>query len=130
MPDLQPTPVPRRRVLVIDDDEVLLDVMKQVLGAAGYDVEVARHGFLASYLVAHCRPDAIVLDIVMPGLDGYEVLSLLRRRPEARRVPVIACTALQGADAETRMRAAGFDAVVRKPVDFRVLVDALAGLRR
>ena len=100
----------RRRALVIDDDETLLDVMKEILSASGWDVETARHGFLAGYLAGHHRPDVIVLDIMMPGLDGYEVLSLMRRRPEARAVPVIACTSLKGPETEERIRSAGFDA--------------------
>ncbi len=120
----------RRRVLVIDDDEMLLQVVSEFLGSAGYDVETARHGFLAGYLAGHHRPDAILLDIMMPGLDGYEVLALMRRRAEARGIPVIACTSLKGPEAEARIRGAGFDAYVRKPIDFKVLLQLLEGLAR
>jgi two-component system cell cycle response regulator DivK len=119
---------PRKRVLVIDDDESLLEVMKELLTASGFDVEVARHGFLAGYLAGHYRPDAILLDIMMPGLDGYEVLSLLRRRPEARAIPVVACTSLKGGEAEGRIRAAGFDGYVSKPIDLGSLVQTIQGL--
>ncbi len=122
--------VQRPLVLVIDDDETLLEVMREVLGASGYDVETARHGFLAGYLAGHHRPNVIVLDIMMPGLDGYDVLSLMRRRPEARGIPVIACTSLKGEEAEARMRAAGFDAYIRKPIDFRELMKTIKGLLR
>jgi excisionase family DNA binding protein len=135
-PALVPAAVPpgpmaepqRRRVLVIDDDEALLEVVREFLRSAGWDVETARHGFLAGYLAGHHRPDVILLDIMMPGLDGYEVLSLMRRRPEARGIPVVACTSLKGAEAEGRIRAAGFDAYVKKPIDFRVLLELLGGL--
>jgi excisionase family DNA binding protein len=124
-----PAPVPRRRrVLVIDDDEALLAVVGEFLGSSGYDVETARHGFLAGYLAGHHHPDVILLDIMMPGLDGYEVLSLMRRRPEARRIPVVACTSLKGPEAEGRIRAAGFDAYVKKPIDFKVLLQLLERL--
>jgi excisionase family DNA binding protein len=126
-----PAPAPavrRRRVLVIDDDEALLAVMAEFLGSSGYEVETARHGFLAGYLAGHHHPDVILLDIMMPGLDGYEVLSLMRRRPEARRIPVVACTSLKGPEAEGRIRAAGFDAYVRKPVDFKALLQLLERL--
>lgn len=119
-----------RRVLVIDDDERFLEVVHEVLGSAGYEVETARHGFLAGYLAAHRTPGAILLDILMPGIDGYEVLALMRRRPEARGIPVLACTSLRGAEVEGRIRAAGFDAYLRKPVDFRSLLDTLARLVR
>ena len=118
------------RVLVIDDDEPLLDVMVEMLGAGGWQVETARHGFLGGYLAGLQRPDVIVLDIMMPGLDGFEALSLLRRRPEAKGIPVVACTSLQGPEIEARLREAGFDAFVRKPVDFAALLRTLAALRR
>ncbi len=120
----------RRRVLVIDDDEALLDVVREFLRSSGYDVETARHGFLAGYLAGHHRPDAILLDIMMPGLDGYEVLALMRRRAEARGIPVIACTSLKGPEVEARIRGAGFDAYVRKPIDFKSLLLLLEGLAR
>jgi excisionase family DNA binding protein len=126
-----PTPVPaRRRVLVIDDDEALLEVVQEFLRSSGYDVETARHGFLAGYLAGHHRPDVILLDIMMPGLDGYEVLSLMRRRAEARGIPVVACTSLKGPEVEARIRAAGFDAYLKKPIDFRALVELISGLVR
>lgn len=126
-----PTVAPRRRrVLVIDDDEALLEVMREFLGSSGYDVEMARHGFLAGYLAGHHRPDVILLDILMPGLDGYEVLSLMRRRPEARGIPVVACTSLKGSEAEGRIRAAGFDAYMKKPIDFKALLQLIEGLAR
>ncbi len=117
-----------RRILVIDDDEAFLEVVREVLAASGFEVEGARHGFLAGYLVGRSRPKAILLDILMPGIDGYEVLSLLRRRPESRGIPVVACTSLRGAEVEARVRSAGFDAYLRKPVEFRVLLDTLARL--
>jgi excisionase family DNA binding protein len=130
-----PTPPPvtapqRRRILVIDDDEILLDVVREFLRSAGWDVETARHGFLAGYLAGHHRPDVILLDIMMPGLDGYEVLSLMRRRSEARGIPVVACTSLKGPDVEARIRGAGFDGYVRKPIDFGALVELIGGLTR
>ncbi len=126
-----PTPAPRRRrILVIDDDETLLTVVCEFLGSSGYEVETARHGFLAGYLAGHHRPDVILLDIMMPGLDGYEVLSLMRRRPEARGIPVVACTSLKGPEAEARIRAAGFDGYVKKPIDFKALIQLIEGLAR
>jgi excisionase family DNA binding protein len=113
------------RVLFIDDDENLLDIIREVLEANGFEVQTARHGFLAGYLVAQFQPQAIVLDLMMPGLDGFEVMSLMRKRPEARALPVVACTSLRGPDAEARAREAGFVAYIKKPLDFRALVSLL-----
>lgn len=129
-PDVPAAAPRRRRVLFIDDDETLLQVVRGFLTGSGYEVETARHGFLAGYLAGHHRPDVIVLDIMMPGLDGYEVLSLMRRRPEARGIPVIACTSLKGPEVEARIRGAGFDAYVRKPIDFGALLQLLETLGR
>jgi excisionase family DNA binding protein len=115
----------RPRILFIDDDENLLDIIREVLEANGFEVQTARHGFLAGYLIAHFQPSAIVLDIMMPGLDGFEVLSLLRKRPEAQAVPVIACTSLRSPEVEARARDAGFVSFMKKPLDFRALVARL-----
>jgi excisionase family DNA binding protein len=119
---------PGRRVLVIDDDENFLEVVRELLTASGFAVETARQGFLAGYLVGRRTPDVIVLDLVMPGLDGYEVLALLREREESRGIPVVACTSLRGPETEARLKNAGFDAFVRKPIDFKVLVRTIEGL--
>jgi excisionase family DNA binding protein len=115
----------RTRVLFIDDDENLLEIIKEVLVANGFEVQTARHGFLAGYLIAHYRPEAVVLDLMMPGLDGFEVLSLLRKRPESRALPVIACTSMRGPDVEAKARDAGFVSYLKKPLDFRRLVSLL-----
>jgi two-component system cell cycle response regulator DivK len=64
----------------------------------------------------------------MPGLDGYEVLALLREREESRGIPVVACTSLRGPETEARLKKAGFDAFVRKPIDFKVLVSTIETL--
>jgi excisionase family DNA binding protein len=119
-----------RRVLVVDDDEAFLEVVRELLTASGFAVETARQGFLAGYLVGRRTPDVIVLDLVMPGLDGFEVLALLREREESRSIPVVACTSLRGPETEARLKKAGFDAFVRKPIDFKVLIrtiETLAG---
>jgi len=120
----------KKRVLCIDDDEAFLEVVRELLTANGYAVETARQGFLAGYLVGRRVPDVIVLDLVMPGLDGYEVLALLREREESKSIPVVACTSLRGPDVESRLKKAGFDAFVKKPIDFKVLlrtVETLSG---
>jgi len=119
---------PGRRVLVVDDDEAFLEVVKELLTANGFSVETARQGFLAGYLVGRNRPAVIVLDLVMPGLDGYEVLALLREREDSREIPVVACTSMRGPETEARLKNAGFDAWVRKPIDFKVLVRTIEGL--
>ncbi len=120
----------RGRVLVIDDDDMLLQVIGEFLGASGYEVETAPHGLLAEHLAGHHRPDVVLLDIRMPALDGYAVLSLMRRHPQAREIPVVACTALASAGDQERIRAAGFDGYVKKPIDFQLLLRTVSRLVR
>lgn len=80
-------------VLVCDDDELLVELLTYRLGSKGYDVLVARNGAEAVALATERRPDAIVLDMMMPVLDGQQVLRRLRAAPETANVPVVMLTA-------------------------------------
>jgi CheY-like chemotaxis protein len=84
---------PSTTVLVCDDDPLILDLLEYRLGERGYKVELARDGREGLAKVAERRPDAIVLDAMMPRVDGYEVLRALRENEETRRIPVIFLTA-------------------------------------
>jgi DNA-binding response OmpR family regulator len=83
----------KTKILVCDDDEMLVDLLQFRLGARGYEVVVARDGGQAIALAEAERPDAIVLDAMMPVMDGHEVLRRLRSGDCASRVPVIMLTA-------------------------------------
>jgi CheY-like chemotaxis protein len=106
---------PRRKVVVADDNEDSADMMRELLEMDGHDVHVANDGHAAVELIGRVAPDAAVLDIGMPGLDGYEVAR--RVRAEGRSVFLIAITGWgQEADRE-RAHAAGFDMHLTKPAD-------------
>jgi DNA-binding response OmpR family regulator len=85
-----------RSVLVCDDDELLVDLLEYRLRARGFDVLIARDGAAALAAVGSCLPAAIVLDAMMPILDGYGVLRRLRAAPETARLPVLMLTARKG----------------------------------
>jgi DNA-binding response OmpR family regulator len=87
---------PVHRILVCDDDELLRELLQFRLEAKGFDVVVAGDGreALASIQTAH--PDAVVLDAMMPGMDGFEVLRRLREEDGTRDIPVIMLTARKG----------------------------------
>ncbi|HEY0627092.1 MAG TPA: response regulator [Allosphingosinicella sp.] len=82
-----------KRVLVCDDDPLLVDLLEYRLRGRGYDVVVARDGGEALARVAEGTPDAVVLDAMMPVVDGYEVLRRLREEPATATIPVIMLTA-------------------------------------
>ena len=81
------------RILVADDDELLLELVKFKLEAKGYDVVQAENGETALELAMSEQPKLIVLDAMMPGIDGFELLRLLKQQDETSGIPVIMLTA-------------------------------------
>jgi CheY-like chemotaxis protein len=109
------------RVLIVDDEPDFLTLATIYLEAAGYAVECARTAGEAVMRAVQRPPDVILLDILLPGCDGLEILETLRSEPETARVPVLACTALGQRDSGPLLVQAGFDGMVPKPIDWHVL---------
>jgi signal transduction histidine kinase len=105
------------RILVVDDNEDGAETLATLLGLFGHEVRIAHDGAAALAVADEYRPDVILLDIGLPGMDGYEVARRLRDRDEFRATRLIALTGWgQDADRE-RSRSAGFDLHLVKPVD-------------
>lgn len=116
-------PAMARRVLVIDDMEDVREIARAGLERAGWEVEVAASGPQGLELAARRVPDAVLLDVKMPGMDGRAVAEALRRRAATRSVPVVLLTA--GPGEASGVEAAG---VIPKPFDPLTLAERLAGL--
>jgi len=99
-------------IMVVDDEQAILRLLKSTLESEGYDVGVADNGKSALDLLEEHTPDLVILDIMMPGLDGFQVLDLIRRRSN---VPVIMLTANREAATLRDTLALGADDYVRKP---------------
>jgi CheY-like chemotaxis protein len=99
-----------------------------LLELVGYEVRVCYDGESALAAAEEFRPDACILDLTMPGLDGVEVGRLLRERPWARNLPLVAVTALGNEEARRRTAEAGFDLHLTKPVDPDRLANVLADI--
>ncbi len=85
----------RTRILLIDDEEAFTDMLKVNLELGGdYRVEVENDSLEAVKTARRCQPDLILLDAIMPGLDGFEVLTRLEEDPLTRRIPVVFLTAI------------------------------------
>ncbi|HEY4957140.1 MAG TPA: response regulator, partial [Caldimonas sp.] len=97
-----------------------------LLALAGHETHVARDGPEALARAAALRPEAILLDLGLPGLNGYEVCRRLRAEPWARATPIIAITGWGQADDRQRSKDAGFDGHLVKPVVFEELAALLA----
>ena len=124
---------PARKVLLVDDEDSLRRVMKDLLEREGYAVSEARDGVQALDQVDRVGPDIIVLDLNLPGLDGYGVLSHLRSRPATSAIPVIVLTAKGDEDNEVRVFELGADDFLMKPFRARALsarLEAVLGRRR
>ena len=123
----------KRKVLLVDDEDTLRRVMKDLLEREGYIVSEARDGVQALDQVDRFGPDVIVLDLNLPGLDGYGVLSHLRSRPATSNIPVVVLTAKSDEDNEVRVFQLGADDFLTKPFRARALsarLDAVLGRKR
>jgi type II secretory ATPase GspE/PulE/Tfp pilus assembly ATPase PilB-like protein/CheY-like chemotaxis protein len=120
-------------VLLVDDEDQLRRVMKDLLARDGYEVTEARNGAEALDQVDRHAPDIVVLDLNLPGMDGYSVLSELRSRPATAGIPVIVLTAKGDEDNEVRVFELGADDFLTKPFRAKALskrLEAILGRRR
>jgi DNA-binding response OmpR family regulator len=104
-----------RRILVVDDDPRLLHVVAMYLSIEGYDVDTASNGEEGLRLLEQRRPDLVILDVMMPGIDGLEACRRIKSNPETRAIPVVLFTALSRTDDVENGRAAGANRFINKP---------------
>jgi len=116
-------------VLVVDDDADTREALSTLLALWGYRVEVAADGEQAITLTLDRRPDVVLVDIVMPGLDGYEVARRIRAAPGGQAPYLVALTGMGRAEDPRSARAAGFDTYMLKPADTNQLQELLASPR-
>lgn len=109
------SPPPPERVLVVDDTPANLALLLDALSAAGHELLVAESGASALAVLEHTTPDLILLDLVMPGMDGVETCHQLKQRPECATVPVVFMTAVEEPDQKLRAFAAGAVDYIAKP---------------
>jgi Response regulators consisting of a CheY-like receiver domain and a winged-helix DNA-binding domain len=124
---------PRARILYVEDDPSSARLVQRILEAEGFDVRIATDGIAAMEAARQLRPDLILMDINISGLDGYEVTTRLRALEELRDVPIVAVTAATLKGDRERALIAGCDGYIPKPIDvdrFPQQVEAfLGGLR-
>ncbi len=105
------------RILVVDDEPDLLRLLEKILGRRGYDVITSSSGKECLERVKIERPDLILLDVMMPDMDGWTVCKALKADPETRDIPVIVLTVLTSEDSiERGFKFTGCDAHLEKPI--------------
>ena len=113
----------RPRVLIVEDDPDLLVVLRVNLVSAGLEPILAGDGRTAISRIVAERPDAVLLDVMLPGIDGWQVLEQLQRL--GNRVPVVVCSAKKNPEDMARAEELGAAAYLVKPFDIDRLVDAV-----
>jgi len=121
------------RILVVDDDRAVRESLRRSLAFNGYTVDLAEDGVEALEAIASERPDALVLDVMMPVLDGFAVCRKLRKDPQLKHTPVILLTAVGEHIHDTDYPADGVlqadaDEYIEKPVDPKLLLATVGRL--
>jgi CheY-like chemotaxis protein len=111
------------RVLIVDDDSMTVDLLCKIVRVHGHETLRAFSGPEALEQVAKDKPDVILLDLMMPEMDGFEVLRRLRAMPDSDGLPVLVVTASAERDIEARAAEAGANGCLHKPVDFGELAE-------
>jgi signal transduction histidine kinase len=114
------------RILVVDDLAASAETLMTLLEMEGFEVRVANEGMSALTIAKEFRPEVVLLDIGLPGMNGFEVANRLRDQPECRDALLIALTGYGEAESRNRSAAAGFDFHMVKPADVNLLLSMLA----
>lgn len=117
---------PKKTILVCDDERVTTDLLRDILEGTGYRVIVARDGEESLNKARAERPDLIVLDVMMPKLDGFKVARLLKSDKRYQRIPILILTARAGDEDRSLAENCGADYFVQKPFDPDHLVERIA----
>jgi len=116
-------------ILVIEDNPLNLELAREVLLAAGFVVIEARAAAEGLEVAQRLRPDLVLLDIRLPGMDGYQVLDQLKGDPATAHIPVVALTAQAMMGDREQALAAGFAGYIAKPINTRTLAEEVRTLR-
>ena len=117
IPAVDSPAIERDVVLAVDDNEQNLQLLEEYLWSWGYEVVLARDGREAVELYPRHNPSIIVLDVMMPNMDGYEAARLIKSSPAGRTIPILMLTALTGTDDKIRALEAGADDFLNKPIN-------------
>ena len=113
------------RILVVDDTPANIKLLRDLLASKGYEVSTAVDGEEALAKVAAEKPDLVLMDIQLPGINGMEAFRQVRADPGCAKIPVVAFTASVTPTDRSQISAAGFDAFISKPINLKEFLEAV-----
>jgi two-component system, OmpR family, alkaline phosphatase synthesis response regulator PhoP len=122
--------MPKEHILIVDDEEDILELLEYTLSKEGFSVTCATSGEDAIKIANSLMPDLILIDLILPGIDGFELTRLLKNDPETSRIPVIMLTAKAGEPDIVTGLELGADDYITKPFSPRILVARVKALLR
>ena len=108
-------------ILIVEDNPLNLELISDILEAHGYRLQAATSGSDALKMVDEEKPDMILMDIQLPGLDGLTITRMIKEKPENHDLPIIALTAHAMRGDEEKAKEAGCDGYISKPIDTRAV---------
>lgn len=116
------------RILIVEDEESLLKLESILLTSRGYQVRGVTDGVAALKEISENRPDLVLLDIMMPGIDGFEVCRRIKEDPSTKDIPVVMLTAKKSSMDQARGAQVGADAYITKPFKSVKIMEVIDGL--
>ena len=118
----------RARVLIVDDERTNRQLLEIMLEPEGYELLLATNGEEALAMIERQAPDLVVLDVMMPGMNGYVVTSRIKANPATRHIPVLVLSSLDDQNSRAHGAGAGADGFLSKPVERRALCEIVRTL--
>ena len=107
----------RKKVLIVDDESSMVSVLQRHVSNAGYEFETASNGQDALDKIEKDQPDLVLLDLVMPGINGFETCRRIRENEKTKKIPVLIITALRSESDSAAAAASGANEFIVKPID-------------
>ncbi len=114
-----------KRILIVDDDPTVQKALTKLLRSYGFITEIASDGFNAGIKVMRFKPDLIILDLIMPGMDGFDVCRHVKNNPATAHIKILSLTGYDTEENRKRILEAGADCTLTKPADEDVLLDKI-----
>jgi len=117
-----------QRILLVDDEPKILKMLTNMLSSAGYSLEAAKNGFAAGLKIMTFKPELVILDLIMPGMDGFEVCRQIKTNADTAHIKILAVTGHDCEENRDRIFSEGADAYLAKPFFKKELMQAIETL--